>query len=336
MALISENYHKKKLQEAGINIKTKYIVGDKIYERNTDDSVNDDIKAGIRTEKSYYHNKKLIHTEKEFDSRIEYTFISKQTENQEHQCINCGMKSKLKDFVDGCPYCKTYYNIDYTDKDLGSKYYYDRVLRNTTYRIIVGIVDLIISIILSFIFIKVTSRTFNAIDISKIFIYGIILSIVLYYFFYLLDAYIILEPIKKYKDKQNQKQIDFWTKTKIDKKVFFNNFNYELRKKYYSEKDIIDFDILDYLEFNEYTENNTQHIKVTTEIRLIHYTNGKIKSEIVKKDYTFKKNNREKLQLQEGANIIKCKNCGASVDATTSHCSYCNTPINSLQEWFLQ
>jgi hypothetical protein len=38
---------------------TKYIVGDKIYERNTDDSINDDIKSGIRTEKSYYINKKL-------------------------------------------------------------------------------------------------------------------------------------------------------------------------------------------------------------------------------------------------------------------------------------
>ena len=37
------------------------------------------------------------------------------------ECKNCGMSSKLKDFVDGCPYCGTYYNIDYTDKDLGGK-----------------------------------------------------------------------------------------------------------------------------------------------------------------------------------------------------------------------
>lgn len=131
------------------------------------------------------------------------------------------MESKLKDFVDGCPYCRTIYNIDYSDKDLGSKYNYDLVLRNNSYRVITGIIDLIISISISFVFIKTTSRTFNSIDIFKAFIYGIILSMILYYFFYIIDAYVILGPIKKYKDRQNQKQIDFWDRTKIDKKTFF-------------------------------------------------------------------------------------------------------------------
>ena len=125
-----------------------------ILERNTDNSINDDIVSGIRCEKDYYIGKNLIHKEKEFDSRIEYTFISKEMENKEYKCPNCGMQSKLKDFVDGCPYCRTYYNIDYSDKDLGSKYHYDRVLRNNTYRIVTGIVDLIISFILCAIFIK--------------------------------------------------------------------------------------------------------------------------------------------------------------------------------------
>ena len=72
--------------------------------------------------------------------------------NKPNKCLNCGMQSKLKDFVDGCSYCGTYYNIDYTNKDLGSKYHYDRVLRNSSYRIITGIVDLIISMILCFFF----------------------------------------------------------------------------------------------------------------------------------------------------------------------------------------
>ena len=201
MPLISDNFHKKKLKEFDINIKTKYIVGNKIFERNTDNSINDDIVLGIRCEKDYYIGKNLVHKEKEFDSRIEYTFISKEMENKEYKCPNCGMQSKLKDFVDGCPYCRTYYNIDYSNKDLGSKYHYDRVLRNKTYRIVTGIVDLIISFILCAIFIKLTSRTFNSVDVSKIFIYGVILAAVLYYFFYILDAYIILTPIKRYKDK---------------------------------------------------------------------------------------------------------------------------------------
>ncbi len=336
MPLISDNFHKKKLNDYRINIKTKYFVGNKVYERNTDDSINDDIISGIRCEKDYYIDKKLVHKETEFDSRIEYTFISKEMENKEYVCPNCGMQSKLKNFIDGCPYCRTYYNIDYIDKDLGSKYHYDRVLRNSSYRIITGIVDLIISMILCFFFIKATSRTFNSVDVAKIFIYGLILSMVLYYFFYVLDVYVILGPIKKYKDKQNQKQIDFWERTKIDKKSFFNNFNYEVRKYYYSKKNIIDFDVLDYIEFEDFTKKDIQYVRVLAEFRIVYYNMGKIKSKFSKEEFIFKKNPNEKLELKDDANIIKCHNCGASVDVTKGICSYCHTKIRYLQEWILE
>ena len=336
MPLISDNFHKKKLKDYRINIKTKYFVGNKVYERNTDDSINDDIISGIRCEKDYYIDKKLVHKETEFDSRIEYTFTSKEMENKEYVCPNCGMQSKLKNFIDGCPYCRTYYNIDYTNKDLGSKYHYDRVLKNSSYRIITGVVDLIISLILCFFFIKTTSRTFNSVDIAKVFIYGLILSMVLYYFFYILDAYVILGPIKRYKDKQNKKQIDFWERTKIDKKSFFNNFNYEVRKYYYSKNDIIDFDVLDYIEFEDFTKKDIQYVRVLAEIRIVYYNMGKIKSKFSKEEFIFKKNPNEKLELKDDANIIKCHNCGASIDATKGICSYCHTKIKYLQEWILE
>lgn len=336
MALISENFHKKKLKDFGINIKTKYFVENKVYERNTNEEENDDIISGIRFEKDYYVGKTLVHKETEFDSRIEYTFISKEMENKDYRCPNCGMQSKLKNFIDGCPYCRTYYNIDYTDKDLGSKYHYDRVLRNKTYRIITAIFDLIISIILCFFFIKTTSRTFNNIDIIKVFIYGLILSLVLYYFFYILDAYIILKPIKIYKDRQNQKQIEFWNRTKIDKKSFFNNLNYEVRKYYYSKDNIVDFDVLDYIKFNDFKKNNIDYVKVLAEVRIVYYVMGKIKSKITKEEYLFRKNSNEKLELKDGVNIIKCHNCWASIDATKGFCSYCHTEIKYLQEWILE
>ena len=277
-----------------------------------------------------------MHKETEFDSRIEYTFISKEMENKEYVCPNCGMQSKLKNFIDGCPYCRTYYNIDYTNKDLGSKYHYDRVLKNSSYRIITGVVDLIISLILCFFFIKTTSRTFNSVDIAKVFIYGLILSMVLYYFFYILDVYVILGPIKRYKDKQNKKQIDFWERTKIDKKSFFNNFNYEVRKYYYSKNDIIDFDVLDYIEFEDFTKKDIQYVRVLAEIRIVYYNMGKIKSKFSKEEFIFKKNPNEKLELKDDANIIKCHNCGASIDATKGICSYCHTKIKYLQEWILE
>jgi len=335
MALISEKHHKDKLKKHGINIKTKYIVGNKILERNTDDSINDDILKGVRSEKQYFLNNKLVHTEKIFDTRIEYSYIINNKIEEEHTCVNCGMTSKLKEFIDGCPYCKTHYNIDYTNKDLGSKYYYDRVLKSNTYRIITGIVDLIISLILSFFFIKYTSRTFNNVDIIKIFVYGGILSLVLYYIFYSLDAYLVLGPIKRYKDKQNQKQIDFWNKTKYDKKTFFNNLNYEIRKLYYGKENIIDYDILDYLEFNEKNNQEKKIVEVIAEVRIITLENNKIKSEIVKDSYSMLKHDKGTLELKDGANLIKCPSCGSSIDANKGKCSYCHSEINYLQEWIL-
>lgn len=335
MPLISDNYQIKKLNKYKINIKTKYIVGNDLLERNTDNTKNDDIKNGIRCKKEYYLNNNLTHTEDLFDSRIEYTFISKDVENKDYTCPNCGMHSKLKDFIDGCPYCQTYYNIDYTNKDLGSKYHYDQVLRSNTYRVITGIVDIIISLILSYIFIKTTSRTFNGFDISKIFIYGLILSLILYYFFYILDAYIVLSPIRNYKEKENQKQEEFWESTKIDKKKFYNNLNYELRKYYYSKDNIIDYDIIDYLSFNNFTKNNQEYIKITAEVRVVYYKNNKITSRIIKDTYLLKHHTDNIQSLKEGENIIKCHNCGASIDITQEECSYCHTKTKYLQEWTL-
>ena len=333
--MLTDNFHKKNLNEKGINIKTKYIVGNKILERNTNDSINDDIQNGIRCEKIYYKNNKEIHKEKIFDTRIEYTFISKETENKEHKCINCGMTGKIKDFIECCPFCRTEYNIDYTEKDLGSKYDYDRVLKSNKYRIITGIIDLIISLILSYIFIKNTSRTFNNIDIIKVFVYGFILSAILYYLFYLLDAYVILGPIKRYKDKQNQKQKDFWKRTNIDKKTFFNNLNYEIRKYNYENTDTIDYDIIDYIDFKDFYKDDKLCVEVTIDTRKITYKNNKIYSKIETEIYTMMKHEQEIIELKDGINYIKCPKCGSSIEATNQECSFCHNKINHLQEWIL-
>lgn len=336
MALISEEYQKKKLKDYNINIKTKYIVDREVLERNTDNSRNDDIKSGVILEKKYYKNNLLQLEEKDFDTRMEYTFMSKDIQQEENTCPNCGATGKLENFIDGCPFCGTYYNIDYTDKELGNKYHYDRILRNNTYRVITAVVDLVLSLLLSLLFIKLTSRTFNVIDVSKVFIYGIILSLILYYVFYTIDAYIVLGPIKRYKDEQNKRQIDFWNKTQVDKKKFFNNLNYEIKKYYYTKDNIIDYDILDYLSFKQYKEKNNEYIEVLAEVRIVTYKNNKIQSKYLKEIYKMRKNTAGKLDLEEGKNIIKCPNCGASINANDSKCKYCSTEIKYLQEWILE
>ena len=166
MTLISDKYQNEKLNKLNINIKTKFIVGDKILERNSNNTYNDNIDKGIIALKEYYLNNKLIYTERCFDSRMEYSFISDDLDDT-YICPNCSATYKISDNNYNCPYCGTYYNIDYTDKELGNKYHYDRVLRSNKYRVITGIVDIIFSLIISFIFIKYTSRTFNVYDISN-------------------------------------------------------------------------------------------------------------------------------------------------------------------------
>ena len=61
-----------------------------IRDRNTNGSHNDDITNGIICSKEYFLNNVLIHTEKIFDSRIEYSFVSKQLENKEFTVDEAG------------------------------------------------------------------------------------------------------------------------------------------------------------------------------------------------------------------------------------------------------
>lgn len=335
MPLFSEAYHFDKLNKKNINVKTKYIVGNKILERNTNGKVNDDIINGIRCKKEYFLDDRCIHSESIFDSRIEYTFISNDMENEEYICKNCGFISKISNFLEGCPYCGTSYNVEYFEKDLGSKYHYDIVLTKKSYKIVTGIIDIIMSLLMSFLFIKYTSRTFNNYDVSKIFIYGGILSLILYYFFYIIDAYIVISPIKMYKDKQNKKQIDFWNSSGIDKKKFFNNLNYEIDKKYYLNDNIIDYDILDYINFKKYTCEENLYVEVKVYIRIVYLKDGKIKSKTCDEIYKLKKN-KEFLDIKSGINNLKCKNCGASVNIKNGKCMYCGEKIKYTQEWIIE
>lgn len=163
----------------------------------------------------------------------------------------------------------------------------------------------------------------------KIFIYGLILSLILYYFFYTLDAYIILDPIKRYKDKKNKEQQEFWNRVNMDKKKFFNNFNYEIRKYYYSKENIIDYD-----SFIDYTKDNKLYIIVKVQVRIMYYINNKIIAKYTYDTFDMKKNDNT-LYLKDEINLLKCNNCGASIDDPKGKCSFCGSKIDYLQEWIL-
>lgn len=340
MALITERLHTKRLNKYNINIKTIYKDNNQRLERNSDNSHNDNITNGIILEKDYYQDKKLLLKTYNFDPRLAYSFVF-NSNNDEIKCPNCGHIDKVNNFNDGCPYCKTYYNMDYSNKDLGTKYHYDQITNSNLYTIITFIIDVIFCIVLMYFYIKFNSRTFNIYDIAKVFIIGGILGVGLYYLFYIIDAMIVVLPIKIYKEKQNKKQIEFWNRMNslgVDKNTFFNNINYELKNYYFDDQvndNIIDYDIIDYLEFDDYQKDNDLYVKVKVSLRTVTYLNNKLIEKKEKETFTFKRNKIEITKLDNEINIIKCHNCGSSIDVTKDTCEYCGSSNNYLQEWYL-
>lgn len=58
-------------------------------------------------------------------------------------------------------------------------------------------------------------------------------------------------------------------------------------------------------------------------------------SYIRSKKFTFKKND-EVLMIKNGINLIKCSNCGASININDGECKYCHSKIKYLSEWILE
>ena len=129
--MITESKQSKRLKNYNLSIRTLYFQDNTIRQRNTDNSLNEDITQGVVLKKEYYHNNKLLKTEKVFDSRITYTY--KFDGSGEYTCKNCGMSGKISDFEEGCPYCNTNYNVDYEDKNLSNKNYYDLIVKNKSF-----------------------------------------------------------------------------------------------------------------------------------------------------------------------------------------------------------
>lgn len=338
MAFLAESLQSKKLKENNIVIRTTYITDRKLAVRTSDYSVNDNVTGGIRCKKEYFLSGKCAHVEQLFDSRMEYTFVSADLENTPFTCPNCGFSGTMKDFLEGCPYCETAPNMEYADKDLGSKYSYDLVLKNPLYRIITAVVDLLVSLFLSGLFIMNTSRTFNGYDIGKIFLFGIILALMLYYLFYICDAYMILGIVKRHKNKQNEKQKNFWKRTNLDKKKVYSALYIAATKKYYAQPEIMDFDILDYTDFQEvrngknsentglYEGAEETFVNATVQVRLVLLRGNRFLSKYCRDTLTIK-NSDTPIKLDAGINVIKCSNCNANLDLSTDSCPYCGTKI---------
>lgn len=341
MARIVNQKQQKNLNRFGIEIQTKYLDGERYIVKSTSEKNNDNqsIENGIILEKLFFLNGMPVKRLSHYDSRVQYRFITAQEEESDTSCPNCGYSGKGREFVDGCPYCNTFFNIEYADKNLGTKYYYDLVMKSDGYLKMTCFVSLFFSLLVMLVYIMQTGRTFNGYDMAKVIVGGILAGTLIFAVFYVLDAFIITLPVKYIKEKQNKEQRMFWSGMQqkgIDKKKLFNNFIYELSNLLYENPKIIDYNIVDYVKLTELLEEEGMRVSITVNMRLVFCENGQITMEEVQKTFVLEKKKIETFQLKEGINIIKCPHCGSSINAVERKCAYCGTGINRLQEWYLK
>ena len=341
MSLTSERNHEKKLKEKNIVIKTIYSDGNKTYEKYSDNSKNDNLERGIRVEKDYYLNNKLVKKLYGFDPRIEYTFINSQAIGTDYDCPNCRMITKISENTERCPYCDSYFNLDYKNKDQGSKSSYDLVLHSKKYIFVTLLLDVTISFFISYLYFS-HGRTYNVYDLGKTAAVGLGLALLLFFVFYLIDGLIVLLPIRLKKEKINASDAKLWKELddrKIHYNTFYNNLHYELDKYYFVDQvnsTIVDYDVIDYYNFKLMEDASHIYLSLDMIIREVRYVDNRFECRTLNKKVVFKKNSKPVVRTDDGEiHNINCHNCGASIDVTSDKCRFCDTPNNYNQEWYL-
>lgn len=335
--MVAEEKQEQRLKEYNILIKTILKDQETIKYRYSDHSKEDNIENGIIIGKEYWKENTLLKKESIFDSRITYSYEWNKEERM--TCKNCGNTGKKEEFMTGCPYCHTSYNMEYQKKELGSKHYYDLVVKKRSYQITTYLIAFLISSLLVSIYIINTSRTLYAFDLLKIGVGTVLISLLCYLPFYYLDAMILLPGIKRKKEKENEKQEAFFKEMnwqEQEKNKFFNNIQSALRTYYYGEqeKEVIDFDMIDYTDYKVVSKTPLR-VEVTMDIRFIRYDKEKITSKTEKNTYCFRYQASAK-ELKPGENELTCPSCGGSIKIAEEKCSYCGTKAPNYAVWVLE
>lgn len=339
MIPISEKKHYKRLEEKGIVIEEKFSEDEnEIYYRISDGSRVDDIKNLPKSEVIYYKDGKKICNINHFDENARYTFISNQNSNKEISCPNCGNIGKEFEFINGCPFCGSDFNMDYVEKkSTGFK-----PVEMIGIRKIQGIALLFTA--LMFIIRCITAQ--NAEEPIIHHIVSVILIPIFFFISYLVTSFLMF-PICIYKIAKDSSMIGKFSAmiqsgVLSSKQRLYNDLNNELSNYYYDTKksngyeNLIDFDILEYKDITFNNNNGVEpYIIISYKIRKIYFENDKVYKTISNAKVKLKKNNIKDI-FKDGYRVIKCVNCGASIDVTSSECDYCHTPNNFKNEWTIE
>ena len=314
----------KRLEENNLVIEEIYLYKDKIFVRSTDGVENDSVYKAIKIEKNFLKDKKQLYRETEFDKKTTYT-ISAIKGEKTVKCSECGYEGPIKDFFDGCPYCKANFNMDYSARSKS----YGKELKELFSTKWINVLTTLLTLLMY------AYNVYQDPNIVNI-IFGLVLLLPYYIMFTILISILafpfLINKLINFKDIANDR-INIRGE-QISNIILIKNINSELFNYIYdnentNNKDVIDYDILDYV---TYKAINTS-IFVELKLRKYIYKNNKIKRVISNEKFEFIKNEN---YTEEKSIVKKCPNCGANVANSKKKCEYCNTIVPSNNVWIMK
>lgn len=280
-----------------------------IFVRSTDGKMNDSIRAKAIKEKRYFLNGKCIFVEKNFDSNFVYNIENYTDDNELIKCPNCGNEGKISEVIDGCPYCRTIFNFGINDINNSKKQLVYKFHLKDDIKIFFR-VQFVSMLILLLILCIIKMPIMDALVFS--FVISLLFSVALW---------IIIMDIILAKRQKNisycgyDQYVNIIWKLSRDEKIFYNNFKAELMIKLYEQKDLIDFEIIDYCNIDFLSEDE---LIITCKVRKIYY-NSKI--QVCENIYKSRVHHNNVSYTKEDNKVIECFTCGASLNITQKNAS---------------
>lgn len=242
---------------------------------------------------------------------------------------------RKKEFWNGCPYCGTIFNFDYSSKSHRVEHFQVTNLIDPQ-----KIKTVIISMVILFV---VVSKMMNS-DLVSWIIQVICTIPFVALFSYVLVCLVagILWIKKMYVNGSKiTEELESLEKRGIKIGRVYNDLYSGLLAFYYDEKkapndrDLIDFDITSYQDLEVIEKDGKMYLSMKYQMRKIYLEGKKIRKQEERSQVILKRNSIIEL-LKEGYQVISCVNCGASIDITKEECEYCHTPNDFKKEWTIE
>ena len=326
----NNSLHLKRLEEKEIVIEEiyKYPKDNKIFIRTTDGKENDSVYKSPKIEKNFYKNGKLLFREKDFDKNTIYTIVATKGEKL-HKCSECVYEDITKTFYNGCPYCGANMTVDYSKNKS-----YGKSIKELFSMKWVKIICICLPIIFSAISIYL-NRDIEAviggiisIPFMMLFTY---LGIMIFYTPYIIYKTIIYKDVHTFKIMYNNQVINNAKLVRDVQTTLLNDYYDE--KIYPENKDLIDFDVLDFENYFYTRKNNINYIVLRLKLRKYFLKNNKVKKELTKDHIMVYPNPHYIEKRQE---LRKCPNCGSNVPPLIKRCEYCKSILPSTNLWLIE